>query len=271
MDGYALNDIARGGVENMALDQRLLETAAEQKCVMLRVYRWSEPTLSLGYFQPYAERLSQPPSSQLEVVRRATGGGAIVHHFDWTYCIAVPDTWVVQGEQQSKPAKNKIGASQSLYDCLHDAVVGWLSSLGIRAQKWSPSCAVESAGPAVRATRAFLCFERRSCGDVVWEQEKVLGSAQRRIPGAVLQHGSLLLARSPYAPRLSGLAGALDGMVGHKPANQASEGFLKHLAQAVQTASGVTMRDLKSLSESPIDWNWPIATNFAETNWTKRL
>ncbi|MEZ6075112.1 MAG: hypothetical protein R3C56_05395 [Pirellulaceae bacterium] len=77
MDGYALNDIPRSGVENMALDQRLLEVAAAEQCVLLRVYRWSEPTLSLGYFQPYVQRLTHSHSSDLPVVRRATGGGAL--------------------------------------------------------------------------------------------------------------------------------------------------------------------------------------------------
>lgn len=273
MNGYALNDYARSGVENMALDQRMLEVAAERQCVLLRVYRWSEPTLSLGYFQPYAERASHPDSSKLAVVRRATGGGAIVHHFDWTYCIAVPDTCVVRSDGKGKLAQNKIGASQWLYDCMHDAVVQWLRGLAIDAHKWSQACAIDD-GKAGRDKRAFLCFERRSCGDVVWGSEKVMGSAQRRIPGAVLQHGSLLLAPSPHAPLLRGLAGALTGTPNETAVGStnaaASKLFLEQLVRAFELVGCVKMHSIESLSEMDIDWNWPIATNFSETCWTER-
>ncbi len=273
MYGYALNDLARSGVENMALDQRMLEVAAERQCVLLRVYRWSEPTLSLGYFQPYAERALHPDSGNLAVVRRATGGGAIVHHFDWTYCIAVPDRWEVRSNGNATLAHNKIGASQWLYNFMHDAVVQWLSGLGIDAQKWSQACAIDD-GKAGRDKRAFLCFERRSCGDVVWGSEKVMGSAQRRIPGAVLQHGSLLLAPSPHAPLLRGLAGALEGPVDKRAVDfteaSVSSSFFMQLVHAVESAGGVKVREIDSLSGASIDWNWPIATNFAETCWTER-
>lgn len=274
MHGYALNDIARSGVENMALDQRMLEVAAERQCVMLRVYRWSEPTLSLGYFQPYSERWSHIPSSSIAVVRRATGGGAIVHHYDWTYCIAVPHTWEARAEGNSPIANQKIGASQSLYDCIHDAVVQWLNGLGIDAMKWSSSCALAADVKTEPDKRAFLCFERRSCGDVVWGDEKVMGSAQRRIPGAVLQHGSLLLSPSPYAPLLRGLARALetsiDNAVGGSIRADSAEGFFIQLVRAVEMAGGFKMGEIKSLYDGPVDWNWPRATLFAETCWTER-
>ena len=115
MDGYALNDGARSGVENMALDQHLLETAAEQQCVLLRVYRWSQPTLSLGYFQPYVQRLTHSASSELPVVRRATGGGAIVHHYDWTYCVAVPKNLASSLSGTTAARATSIGAAQPLY------------------------------------------------------------------------------------------------------------------------------------------------------------
>ena len=91
MDGIALIDVARDGIENMALDQYALEWSAEHRCALLRVYRWSEPTLSLGYFQSFGDRRLEPAVMDLPVVRRATGGGAIVHHHEWTYCIALPD------------------------------------------------------------------------------------------------------------------------------------------------------------------------------------
>ncbi len=307
MHGYALIDIPRSGVENMALDQRMLEMAAERQCIMLRVYQWSEPTLSLGYFQPYAQRLSHSPSSQIDVVRRSTGGGAIVHHEDWTYCIAVPEALSFGSAGQSHVAAKNIGASPALYDCMHDAVVDWLNELGMAVRKWTQACAVEyhknsasSTSSEVRASgekTPFLCFERRSCGDVVWGDEKVMGSAQRRIPGAVLQHGSLLLAPSPHAPSLSGLDLAshtlpVDATIAEDPSHPtlsrrhlaslatlnedghgsfSPEAFFQRLIQAVQAATHVKLECLASLTVSPIQWNWPTATRFAETSWTERL
>jgi lipoate-protein ligase A len=322
MEGYALIDAPRDGVENMALDQCLLETAAQRQCILLRVYRWSQPTLSLGYFQPYAERRSHEASCSLPVVRRATGGGAIVHHYDWTYCIAVPESLsLIEPSKAAGPsqptAARKIGSSQALYDCMHDAVVGWLQAAGVEAYKWSPSCTPQavpelsahiaippnaqasvarasvSLSPNSRSPSEFLCFHRRSCGDVLVGANKVMGSAQRRRPGAILQHGSLLLTTSPHAPELPGLATRpqadgksarlthpLSGVDGGLPSVHVSEGappeltwngFFQCLMEAVQLASAVQLATVMTPSECSAEWSWPRATHFAETNWTERL
>lgn len=302
MDGYALNDIPRSGVENMALDQHMLEVAAAQQCLLLRVYRWSEPTLSLGYFQPYVQRLTHSASADLPVVRRATGGGAIVHHYDWTYSIAAP-AQVLSGrpqrsanDQSSSQPSNQVGRQQSqtrsalgaslpLYDCLHDAVVQWLGNQGIVARKWSPQCAaaepdatapVAGSKQATDMQRRFLCFERRNCGDVVWEAHKVMGSAQRRGDGAVLQHGSLLLASSPYAPSLQGLSPTGERtsqslLGGNTPSTDLLESFFDHLCTAVSLATGVSLRHTTSLEQTPCQWQWPSPTRFAEADWTHRV
>ena len=302
MDGYALNDIPRSGVENMALDQRMLEVAAAQQCLLLRVYRWSEPTLSLGYFQPYVQRLTHSASADLPVVRRATGGGAIVHHYDWTYSIAAP-AQVLSGRTQRNAsdqsaghpsnqvgsqqlqARSTLGASLPLYDCMHDAVVQWLANQGIVARKWSPQCAaagsdasavVASSTPASDRQRRFLCFERRNCGDVVWESRKVMGSAQRRGDGAVLQHGSLLLASSPYAPSLQGLSPTGERtsqslLGGTTPSTDLLENFFDHLCAAVGLATGVSLQQTTSLEQTPCQWQWPSPTRFSEADWTHRV
>src|SRR5438445_617792 len=80
-----IHDLPGDGPWNMAVDEALLEDAARSGRPTLRFYGWAEPTLSLGYFQPYAQRASHPPSSRCAVVRRPTGGGAILHDAELTY------------------------------------------------------------------------------------------------------------------------------------------------------------------------------------------
>ncbi|MEZ6135126.1 MAG: hypothetical protein R3C53_09475 [Pirellulaceae bacterium] len=220
-NGLILLDRPRSGGENMLLDEQMLAAAAEFDRPLLRVYQWSRPTLSLGYFQKYADRLKHAPSVDIEVVRRATGGGAIVHHHEWTYALALPNS--AMGARGNTSGHFGVGASQAVYDCIHTTVVEWLTELGICAAMFPNRKvpegsaelvnfgALQQAAPSCVAPCSFLCFERRSKGDVVAGsatlagQTKVMGSAQRRSKGALLQHGSLLLARSPHAPTLPGL------------------------------------------------------------------
>src|ERR1700690_1334272 len=72
-------DDSSAGAWNMALDEALLESADADGLATLRFYRWSEPTLSLGYFQAAADRRLHPASLDCTLVRRSSGGGAILH------------------------------------------------------------------------------------------------------------------------------------------------------------------------------------------------
>ena len=85
-----LFDTPAEGAWNMAVDETLGEIAAESGIATLRFYGWSRPTLSLGYFQNYDERLSHSASMNCAIVRRASGGGAILHDRELTYSLALP-------------------------------------------------------------------------------------------------------------------------------------------------------------------------------------
>src|SRR4051812_45773913 len=79
------------GPSNMALDEALLEAAAaDASFAALRTYGWSTPTLSLGYFQAIAAAEADPRWRGVALVRRPTGGGAIWHHHELTYALALP-------------------------------------------------------------------------------------------------------------------------------------------------------------------------------------
>jgi lipoate-protein ligase A len=188
IDCRLLIDPPAPGAWNMAVDEVLLETAAQSGRATLRFYRWSEPTLSLGYFQQYADRLEHPTSRQSAVVRRLTGGGAILHDHELTYSLTAPagHPWVARRDR--------------LYATIHTALIDALATLGILAVLCKP------VAPRPAKVEPLLCFQRRTLGDVLVGDTKVAGSAQRRRRGAVLQHGSVLLARSAAAPELDGLS-----------------------------------------------------------------
>ena len=181
----------------MAVDEVLLEWAAESGGCWWRFYRWREPTLSLGYFQTLEDRKRHAASRHCVVVRGASGGGAIVHDAEVTYSLAV-----AAGHPLAK------GRAQ-LYRTVHATLVDVLAGFGIEASLWA------GAG-AGGEDRPFLCFQRRAVGDVVCGAAKIAGSAQRRMRGAVLQHGSVLLERSDAAPELAALAD-LGAAIGHEP------------------------------------------------------
>lgn len=174
------------GPANMGLDHALLDTvdAAPSRAV-LRTYGWSEPTLSLGYFQNVAEVAADPRWGNVPVVRRPTGGGALWHHHELTYALVVPRSHSLA----HRPS--------DLYRAVHAAIVAGLRELGLLADRRG------EAAPG--RSRPFLCFLDHDPEDILLDGRKVVGSAQRRRPSAVLQHGSLLLAHSERTPELPGL------------------------------------------------------------------
>ncbi len=208
-------DSAESGPLNMALDAVLLAWAEASGQPVVRVYGWAEPTTSLGYFQPLADRQSHPPSQPTAVVRRETGGGAIVHHHDLTYSLAVP-----KGLWSALPPAE-------LYCRVHGTLRDTLAEqCGLAAELCRCGTADGPAAP-------FLCFQRRASGDLLVGEAKIAGSAQRRPRTAVLQHGSLLVARSPHAPELPGVVDLTPA--GHRPWDRAAfiDAWLARLAVAL--------------------------------------
>lgn len=173
-----IQDGASNGPTNMARDEAMLiEVGNKSAPPTLRLYQWSPPTISLGYFQKYADyEALPPPAGELPVVRRLTGGGAILHDLELTYSIALP-----MGHELLKDGPNR------LYELAHDAVIAALASLQLTTAR----CGQSDDSGAARGP--FFCFARRHCYDVLLGTDKIAGSAQRRTRHAVLQHGSIVL------------------------------------------------------------------------------
>jgi len=192
------------GSWNMAVDEAMLVAAVERDFCAARVYRWDQATLSLGYFQENHRATGEQGESPLPVVRRMSGGGAIIHHHELTYSCAVP---------ASHPLAR---APADLYARVHAAFIALLDEQGVTATMRGASAAERDG--------KFLCFGRCDANDVLLGEHKILGSAQRRRRGAVLQHGSLLLHRSHFAPEFPGIGDLVsDATIGPKFAKQVAD------------------------------------------------
>jgi lipoyl(octanoyl) transferase len=129
------------GAMNMAIDDALLDNAGTESRPTLRLYRWSQPTLSLGYFQTIASRSEHAASESLAVVRRASGGGAIIHDHELTYSLVV-----------SSLNRSDRGSATAVYRAVHKAFIEVLADFGVIAQRFADT------GQLADPTEPFLCF-----------------------------------------------------------------------------------------------------------------
>jgi lipoate-protein ligase A len=176
---YAVAD----GPTNMTADETLLHSALSGTA-SLRFYGWTEPTVSLGYFQAERLRRDDPLLAGLPFVRRPTGGDTLVHHHELTYALALPPGSAWQGGEPWLPR-------------LHAVIADALAGQGVAVRLCEAAEQQHHDGP--------LCFRHFTTGDLLLGDAKVVGSAQRRQRGALLQHGAILLAQSPHTPLLPGI------------------------------------------------------------------
>lgn len=195
------------GAENMALDHALLDRARTSGETVVRVYTWERPTLSFGRNQPARDRydLERLRALGIDVVRRPTGGRALLHHRELTYSVTGP---VAPG-----------ASLRADYARINRILVHALWQLGV-------DTVVAAAGPAALAPSVAPCFEEPAAGELTWRRRKLVGSAQWRDAEAYLQHGSILvdddqplvstLLRDPLPPPPS--AATLREAIGRAPA-----------------------------------------------------
>ena len=162
---------------NMALDEAIASLTIEKGAPpTLRVYRWSRPSVTLGRFQRATDVDSEICATRgIPVVRRPTGGRAILHGDELTYSFSSPSSTgpVTGGLFRSYAALSKVFLLAFL-------------SLGLD---------VEASGRkrGIRPDRSPLCFSSTSFGEITLGGRKIIGSAQRRWPGGMLQQGSIPL------------------------------------------------------------------------------
>jgi lipoyl(octanoyl) transferase len=162
------------GPWNMALDEALLARASSSGECTVRVYGWAQPTLSLGRNQTARGLydLRAAADQGVAVVRRPTGGRAVLHHREVTYSVTAPT--------------EHFGPLSTAYHRINALLLHALRHLGVDATIATP--ATRSLPPG-----AAPCFEEPAAGELTFNGRKLAGSAQWRENGAFLQHGSILV------------------------------------------------------------------------------
>lgn len=166
----------RSGMYNMAVDSAILAAVESgQAPPTLRFYSWNPPCLSLGYSQPYTDiDQAQFQESGWDVVRRPTGGRAILHTDELTYAVIGP---------RSDPRLE--GGLMQTYQSLSKALYESLVLMGLPVEIHQGKNPLTNSQP--------VCFENPSDFEITVAGKKIIGSAQARKRNALLQHGSLPL------------------------------------------------------------------------------
>lgn len=176
-----------GAAENMALDFLLLQRYPEQNASRLRHYEWRGPAFTFGYSQKIDYvRANLPAGENLELCRRATGGGIVDHRNDWTYALVLPRGLAIYDAR----------ATQAYHD-VHACMVEALTALGQKVEL-KASCEKEAACEGEPAsTMPTICFVRAELYDVLNSVtgEKIAGAAMKRNKHGLLFQGSIEKSR----------------------------------------------------------------------------
>jgi lipoate-protein ligase A len=242
------------GAHNMALDEALMLRAARSRDAVLRVYGWSAPTLSLGRNQRARGCYDEAAARALGIgfVRRPTGGRALLHHHEVTYSATMP--------------AGDASAARAAYDFINDVLLGGLASLGVNAGRASEPKAIP---PGLRP-----CFDVPAEHEISVGGRKLVGSAQWRRDGALLQHGSILVRddqpmigrvlKDP--PEAFPSAATLGDALGWEPS---TEDVARPILEALEVATGVGVGELALDSELKRDTE-RLRRAYDDNSWTWR-
>lgn len=172
---------------NMAIDEAMMHYVAAGGTPTLRLYGWEPAAVSVGYFQDFDKEVDEAACKSLgiDIVRRLTGGRAILHDVEVTYSLVVPE------DHPLIP----VGVTES-YRAISEGLVRGLESLGLDARMTVPPRRTRSStrrSPNRRTIASPACFDAPSWYEVTVDGRKIVGSAQVRKYGALLQHGSIPL------------------------------------------------------------------------------
>lgn len=167
-------DGASTGAENMARDASLLEGHRPGDEPILRIYRWEPAAVTIGYNQDFADfDAAAIAAAGYDLVRRPTGGRAILHADELTYAVIGSSPGPVFG-----------ASLHETYMKINEGLLAFLEDLSLSADI--------SEGESRDQARGLVCFRSAGRHEVSVSGRKIIGSAQRRTGGVFLQHGSIL-------------------------------------------------------------------------------
>lgn len=259
-----------GGAWNMAADEAILEHVGRGAALpTLRLYAWTPPCLSLGYAQPLADvDMACLRENGWEVVRRPTGGRAILHTDELTYSVtAAPDE------------PRLAGSVLESYNRLARALMAALQSMRVPVEIKELHTVTNDSTPNP------VCFEVPSTYEITVNGRKLMGSAQARRKEGVLQHGSLPLSgdltritqalvfkddqeRAAAATRLLAHATTVESVLGEVVAwDVAARAFV----EGFQSALNLTLvpGELSASEQSRAEQL--VGTKYAHATWTGRV
>ena len=204
------------GAQNMAVDEFLFRSLGDEPCTFLRFYRWERPTASLGYSQSVDKVLDLDYCRRngIDVVRRITGGKLVLHYREITYSITSSDTELFSSTLAES------------YRLISSALICGLEKMGLAAAL---------AGPPPQAYRTgnMPCFAYPARDEIEIKGRKIVGSAQKRVGGRFLQHGSIPL--------------------------QSDEEILKNISLGGSAGGDVLMISLSEALGRQVEFDWAVA------------
>jgi lipoate-protein ligase A len=258
------------GAWNMAVDEAILEAAAQGKSPpTLRLYAWDPPCLSLGYAQPFTD-IDLPRSEERgwQVVRRPTGGRAILHTDELTYSVS--------GSEENPILAGDILTS---YKRISKAILAAVEQIGLVVQALPTEKAPSGTEPEP------ICFEVPSNYEITVDGKKLVGSAQSRRRGGVLQHGTLPLygdlaritqalsfpdeaSRQAAAQRVLGRAATVESGLGKSISwQQAADAFQEAFSRTLNLALVPGELSAAELGRAEI----LVQEKYSSPEWTRRI
>ncbi len=171
-----IDSAPRRGAANMAVDEYLFQNLGKEPRTIVRFYTWARPTASLGYSQSADKILDLDYCRRngIDVVRRITGGKLVLHWREITYSIASSDTEIFSSTLAES------------YRLISAALIHGLEKMGLRARLAGPP-------PSSYLKGNMPCFAFPARDEIEINGRKIVGSAQKRVAGRFLQHGSIPL------------------------------------------------------------------------------
>ena len=179
-----IQDSLGDGALNMITDRAILMSCNEGRVpATLRLYGWQRPTLSIGYSQEISQYidLESCERNNIPVVRRFTGGRALLHQYEMTYSVIAPI-----------PHPDFPGNLRGSFEKISKAILESLRIGGIKGATVAEKNSIRDV-----SGRSPACFSMANHCEITVRGKKLVGSAQRRLRSAFLQHGSVILDMDP--------------------------------------------------------------------------